>query len=243
MALPIDPPTPQVAMRLRFARRAREQPSMKKMIVVMQTMQTDLSATKSAISGTKNTINIISVDPSPSSSPPASKKPCRDVVASRAALATQQAGSPTSGNIPSTPNLLSMDEDREIIIKLHDSDKANELRLRRSTELTEHINAAISNGSNPHVQTIRVMAAKQLKSGDISTHTARPEECEIPREFVGDCTTALGPKTEVPIATYGVIIHGIRTDSINMSHPEEAIHNLKVWNAAIIPSADIKYIG
>ena len=28
-----------------------------------------------------------------------------------------------------------------------------------------------------------------------------------------------------------------------MNHPDESIHSLKVWNAATIPGADIKYIG
>src|SRR5205809_1853808 len=54
---------------------------------------------------------------------------------------------------------------------------------------------------------------------------------------------ALGPKTETPITTYGVIMHGILTDSINMDHPKEAIYSLKIWNAAIVSRADIQYIG
>jgi hypothetical protein len=228
-SVPLHVLLPYVRSCLEFAKKAREQPSMKEMMVAMQTMQADLSATKSSISVIKNTIDTISVDPPSSGSSPTSRKTYRDVVATWATLASQQAGSPLPGSVPSsTQSLLSQDKDREILIKLHDPDKASELRSQRPAELKEHINTAISNSSNPHVRTIRVIAAKQLKSGDISTHAAQPEDCEILKEFAGDWTTALGPKTEIPIATDGVIMHGIHTDLIDMSCPEEAIHSLKV---------------
>src|SRR5437868_9302837 len=62
-SVPLNVLLPYVQSCLEFANRVREQPSMKEMLAVVQTIQADLSATKAAVSVMKNTMDTISVDP------------------------------------------------------------------------------------------------------------------------------------------------------------------------------------
>ena len=100
-SVPLHILLPYVRSCLEFANKAREQPSMKEVMAAMQTLQTNLTATKSAVSVIKNTIDTISVDLPSSGASPTSRKSYRDTVAAWATLATQQAGAPLSGSVPS----------------------------------------------------------------------------------------------------------------------------------------------
>ena len=80
-SVPLHVLLPYVRSCLEFANKAREQPSMKELMMAMQTLQTDITATKSAVSVIKNTMDTISVGPPPSSTFPTSRKSYRDAVA------------------------------------------------------------------------------------------------------------------------------------------------------------------
>ncbi|EKG09445.1 gag-like protein [Macrophomina phaseolina MS6] len=85
------------------------------------------------------------------------------------------------------------------------------LRSQPPTHLKERINCALKSQTDPDVNKIQVVAAKQLRSGDV--------------------------------ATYGVIVHGVHTKSIDPSDMDNAIKLLQAENKPLLPNAEIKYVG
>ncbi|KIV98429.1 uncharacterized protein PV09_09750 [Verruconis gallopava] len=74
---------------------------------------------------------------------------------------------------------------------------------------------------------ITTMSANQLKRGDLSIRTTTNSEMQ----------------TLLRTYTYGVLVHGIRTSTINMENFEEVRDTILHENRAFLPTADIKYIG
>ncbi|KIV98468.1 uncharacterized protein PV09_09721 [Verruconis gallopava] len=87
------------------------------------------------------------------------------------------------------------------------------------------------------------MSANQLKSGDLSIKTTANSEMQTLRQFTDDYVPRLGNGTSVRTYTYGVLVHGIRTSTINMENFDEVRDTILHENRAFLPAADIKYIG
>lgn len=62
---------------------------------------------------------------------------------------------------------------------------------------------------------VKVVAAHQLKSGDIQIFTSTTAEAIQLKENKG-WIRSLGELAELIVPTYGVIVHGISTSSINI---------------------------
>ncbi|KIV98647.1 uncharacterized protein PV09_09562 [Verruconis gallopava] len=78
------------------------------------------------------------------------------------------------------------------------------------------------------IQNLRAMnPPNQLKRGDLSIRTTNNSEMQ----------------TLLRTYTYGVLVHGIRTSTINMENFEEVRDTILHENRAFLPTADIKYIG
>jgi hypothetical protein len=106
-----------------------------------------------------------------------------------------------------------------------------------------HVDTAIAQSENEHIAKITTMSANQLKSGDLSIRTATNSEMQTLRQFTDDWLPRIGDGTSVRTHTYGVLVHGIRTRTMNVEKFEDVKAEILQANRAFIPTADIKYIG
>ncbi|KAK3114170.1 hypothetical protein LTR53_007778 [Teratosphaeriaceae sp. CCFEE 6253] len=91
-------------------------------------------------------------------------------------------------------------------------------------------------------KSIKVIAAHQLKSGDIEIFTSTTTEAaqlKVHQEWL----KGLGQRAEVIVPTYGVIVHGISTGSINTKDQTATIQQILADNHTVIPDAKIAYVG
>ncbi|KAH6661706.1 hypothetical protein B0J14DRAFT_571476 [Halenospora varia] len=91
-----------------------------------------------------------------------------------------------------------------------------------------------------HIKNIRVALANQLKSGDLSVKTTNVEEAEALKQFADDRSGRIGNGTSIRVPAYGIIAHGTRTRSMDMTNFEEAKGEMLQDNKPFIPLADIK---
>lgn len=86
------------------------------------------------------------------------------------------------------------------------------------------------------------MAAYQLKSGDIQIFTSSTADTATLKRHLR-WTRGLGERAELVVPTYGVIVHGIPTNSINIKNTEATIQQILADNHTVIPKAEITYVG
>jgi len=169
-------------------------------------------------------------------STPASKASYASVLSSNAA--------PLSQPITlSTQTSSFIQAQREIIVKIADPSTIESLRAKNPRNLQSHVDRAIEQSRNQHVERIRVASANQLKSGDLSIKTQNRDEAEVLKQFANDWVTRIGRGTSIQIPTYGILAHGIRTSSMDTEKFDEVRAELLHDNRPFIPNADIKYIG
>ncbi|KJK84712.1 hypothetical protein H633G_11540 [Metarhizium anisopliae BRIP 53284] len=109
--------------------------------------------------------------------------------------------------------------------------------------LKAHVDRAIEQSGNEHIENIKTVSTNQLKSGDLSIKTASAGDMEALRQFAEDWEHRLGNGATVRIPTYGVLVHGIRTNSMDVSRFEDIRDDILQENRPFIPNAGIKYIG
>jgi hypothetical protein len=132
---------------------------------------------------------------------------------------------------------------REIIVKITDPSTIDSLRAKSPRNLQNHVDRAIEQSQNKHIERIRVASANQLKSGDLSIKTSNRNEAEALKQFANDWINRIGRGTSIRLPTYGILAHGIRTSSMDMAKFDEIKAELLHDNRPFIPNADIKYIG
>ncbi|KAI1359310.1 hypothetical protein F5Y08DRAFT_344830 [Xylaria arbuscula] len=132
---------------------------------------------------------------------------------------------------------------REIIVNIRDPLTVTNLRAMNPRSLKAHIDRAIEQSNNEHIVNIKVVSSNQLKSGDLSIKTATTKEMETLRQFTEDWTYRIGNGASVRLPTYGVLVHGIRTSSIDIEKFEAIRDEILLDNKPFIPNADIRYIG
>ncbi|KAJ3553580.1 hypothetical protein NPX13_g10857 [Xylaria arbuscula] len=131
---------------------------------------------------------------------------------------------------------------REIIVNIRDPLTVANLRAMNPRSLKAHIDRAIEQSNNEHIVNIKIVSSNQLKSGDLSIKTATTKEMETLRQFTDDWTYRIGNGASVRLPTYGVLVHGIRTNSMDMDKPEDIRNEILLDNKPFIPNADIRYI-
>lgn len=131
-------------------------------------------------------------------------------------------------------------KDRAVIVKLKDHGIAQRLRTLSAAELRQQIEASIRNSEA--TKGVKIVAAHQLKSGDIQIYTASTAEAEKLREHRG-WIRGLGEHAELIVPTYGVIVHGISTNSINIKDQTATIQQMLADNHTVIPKAEISFVG
>lgn len=109
--------------------------------------------------------------------------------------------------------------------------------------LKVHVEQAIEQSGNENIVHIKIVSSNQLKSGDLSIKTANSKEVEALQQFADDWVHRIGAQATVRIPTYGVIVHGIRTSTLDMEKFEENRAQILQDNKPFIPQAEIKHIG
>ncbi|EKG09427.1 hypothetical protein MPH_13540 [Macrophomina phaseolina MS6] len=117
------------------------------------------------------------------------------------------------------------------------------LRSQPPTHLKERINHALKSQTDPNVNKIQVVAAKQLRSGDVAVYTKNQQKKETLQESAHSWVGTFGDTARVVTQTYGVIVHGVHTKSIDPSDMDNAIKLLQAENKPLLPNAEIKYVG
>ncbi|KAJ3454642.1 hypothetical protein MRS44_013242 [Fusarium solani] len=105
---------------------------------------------------------------------------------------------------------------REVIVNIRDPTTITSLRAMNPRNLKAHVDRAIEQSGNEHIQKIKIASSNQLKSGDLSIKTTNTTDTAALKEFAEDWEHRLGQGASVRIPTYGVLAHGIRISSMHM---------------------------
>ncbi|GAT19406.1 hypothetical protein RIB2604_00500100 [Aspergillus luchuensis] len=216
-----------------LAKKTREQPSGQEILGKLNNLQ----PTVEDITFIKNAVNNVLASPAPFAPNAATR------IASWADVV--RSGTPS---YPSTPNSRASTtagvKDRETVVKL-DANAAAVLRRVSSEDLRKRANDALGTRINLLGKAPQVIAAKQLKSGDVVLHTATTAEADTLKATEEEWVKVLGTSARVVRPTYGVIIHGVRTskESIDTDNQERAIEKIESEKAVLHEGAKVTYVG
>ena len=121
-------------------------------------------------------------------------------------------------------------KDREIIVKLGDADGIAHFRSMKSSEIKDRAEkarvraagaASATAGPNPVLAAIQFVAARQLKSGDISLTLRSAKDAEAARIHRGKWVQHLWKGAEVRLPSWGVVIHDVNVRSLGINRPDE----------------------
>ncbi|RYN55410.1 hypothetical protein AA0117_g13290 [Alternaria alternata] len=132
---------------------------------------------------------------------------------------------------------------REVIMNIRDPLTVQSLRAMNPSNLKMHVQRAIEQSGNENIVNVKIVSSNQLKSGDLSIKTASSREVEALRQFADDWAHRIGSGTTVQIPTLGVLAHGIRTSTMDMSKLDEIRAQILQDNRPFIPRAEIRHIG
>ncbi|KAJ9137654.1 Endonuclease/exonuclease/phosphatase [Pleurostoma richardsiae] len=147
---------------------------------------------------------------------------------------------PTSTSASKTHSTVTAYKDRVVTVKVKDHGIAQRYRTQPATWIRHQVETAVH--GNAATKTAKIVAAHQLKSGDIQIFTSTTAEATQLKQNKG-WLGGLGEHAEVIVPTYGVIVHGISTSSINMKDQKATIQQMLADNYTVIPRADISHIG
>jgi hypothetical protein len=102
-------------------------------------------------------------------------------------------------------------KDHVVTVKLKDHGVAQRFRALSAIKLREGVETSIRD--NDATKLVKVVAAHQLKSGDLQIFTGTTAEAAQLRENRG-WISGLGQHAKLIVQSYGVIVHGISTNSI-----------------------------
>lgn len=131
-------------------------------------------------------------------------------------------------------------KDRVVTVKLKDHGIAQRYRTNSAAWTRHQVETSIHD--NAATKSVKVVAAYQLKSGDIQIFTSTTAEAIQLKENKG-WIRGLGEQAELIVPTYGVIVHGISTNSINIKDQKATIQQILADNYTVIPSTEISYVG
>jgi hypothetical protein len=105
---------------------------------------------------------------------------------------------------------------------LRDSHSIQALRRLTEEDIKERITQALAAEPTTANLASQVTAAKQLKSGDIMIYTSTTEGAEAlkgKRKWL----STLGTKAEILEETYGVLVHGVPVNRVNVNNQAQII--------------------
>ncbi|KIW36205.1 uncharacterized protein PV06_11502 [Exophiala oligosperma] len=130
--------------------------------------------------------------------------------------------------------------DRVVTVRLKDQSFVQRYRSHPVAWTRQQVQASIR--QNTPSNSVNVVAAYQLKSGDIQIFTSTTTEARQLKEHKG-WLKGLGEQAELIMPTYGVIVHGIPTNSISIKDQKATIQHMLADNYAVISCAEISYVG
>jgi hypothetical protein len=139
-----------------------------------------------------------------------------------------------------TPAPVTAYRDRVVTVRLKDQSAVQRYRSHPVAWTRQQVQASIR--ENTLTNSIKIVAAYQLKSGDIQIFTSTTTEARQLKEHKG-WLKGLGEQAELIMPTYGVIVHGISTNSINIKDQKATIQHMVADNYTVIPRAEITYVG
>ncbi|OQE08720.1 hypothetical protein PENFLA_c128G00361 [Penicillium flavigenum] len=119
---------------------------------------------------------------------------------------------------PASPSDLA--KDRQIIVKLGDTDRVRRFRTLTSAEITKAAEKARMKGARVDAVTVaavKFVAAKQLKSGDLSLTLRTAKEAEIMRVHRDVWVRHLWKGSEVRLPSWGVVVHDVNVRSLGIN--------------------------
>jgi hypothetical protein len=131
-------------------------------------------------------------------------------------------------------------KDRVVTVRLKDRNLARRYRNNSPTWARQQIQNSIR--GKALTKSIKVVAAHQLKSGDIQIYTSTTAETRQLKENQA-WVKGLGEHAELVVPTYGVIVHGVSTKSINIQDQDTVIRQMLADNYTVVPQAKISYVG
>ena len=131
-------------------------------------------------------------------------------------------------------------KDRAITVKLKDHGIAQRFRNLSAARIRHQVETAIHD--NTETRLVKIVAAHQLKSGDVQIYTSSIAEATKLKENRG-WIRGLGEHADLIVPTYGVIVHGISTNSINIKDQKATIQQIIADNYTVIPKTEISYVG
>ncbi|KAF3484323.1 uncharacterized protein GIQ15_03647 [Arthroderma uncinatum] len=166
----------------------------------------------------------------------------RAATATWAQVAAQARGPPVSQGTCATKSqpAVTAYKDRAVTVRLKDHGITQRFRTLSTTKIKQQVDTSIQNHANS--RSVTVVAAHQLKSGDIQIFTSSRAEAARLRESRG-WVSGLGEHAELIVPTHGVIVHGISTNSINIKDQEVTIQQILADNHTVIPKAEISSVG
>ena len=234
------------------------QPSPAEILTLLQKVDRDQTTTANNVLTIKDTMNTMSERArSPASSSATSGfKHTRNwaAVAAEAPPPPSQASFPSSFaatnasplTTSATPHTdLTTKTERTVIVKLADRDQALKLRQRK-TVLLQRVQNTLAKSGNPEINKITLLAAAQLKSGDVAVTTATTWDTLALQKHGKDWQKVFGTSAKVVVPTYGVIMNGVHVKSLPL-HTTEAVERAKklliAANATNVPNMEITYMG
>ena len=139
-------------------------------------------------------------------------------------------------------------EDRDLIVNINKdaSDQSEspppthaEVREQEKKAL-EQLNRALQGSKNCVLNDCRVGTVKKLPSGDWRLTMATAREAEVMKRHTRDWMKVLGSKASLALPVYGVVMDGVRVNTVDLDHQEDTIEELQKQNHRILPGREIK---
>jgi hypothetical protein len=130
-------------------------------------------------------------------------------------------------------------KDRVVTVKLKDHGIIQRYRTQSAARIRQQVQTSICD--NTATKLVKIVAAYQLKSGDIQIFASTTAEATQLKKNKG-WLQGLGEHAELIVPTYGVIVHGVSTNSINIKDQKAIIQQMLADNYTVIPHAGISYI-
>jgi hypothetical protein len=139
-----------------------------------------------------------------------------------------------------TPTTVTAYRDRLVTVKLKDHGIVQRYRNHPVVWTRQQVQSSIRD--NIPTRSIKLVAAHQLKSGDLQIFASTSAEVQQLKQNTG-WLKGLGDQAEIVVPTYGVIVHSISTKSINVKDQRATIQQILADNYTVIPDAKISYVG
>ncbi|MCJ1359720.1 MAG: hypothetical protein MMC33_009722 [Icmadophila ericetorum] len=117
------------------------------------------------------------------------------------------------------------------------------LQKTTSADIRTRVNRAIKDSSQDTIRQLSVLGAKPLASGDVAVFTANAKDAQTLRDHNKHWVTRLSPQATALIPTFSIIVHGMKTSTIDLTNKELLSERWTTENAVLYGDLDIKQIA